>query len=70
MRIYSNKRVFYLVLMHMHLFLWCFFMVENCYFHLAGRRKRNLGTFLETYVGFLINVALQLFSKYYQSYIN
>ena len=22
---------FYLVLMHMYIFLWCFFMVKNCY---------------------------------------
>ena len=22
---------FYLVLMHMYMFLWCFFMVKNCY---------------------------------------
>ena len=23
--------IFYLVLMHMYTFLWCFFMVKNCY---------------------------------------
>ena len=28
--IYSHG-AFYLMLMHMYIFLWCFFMVENCY---------------------------------------
>ena len=46
------------------------FFLKSRYFHLSGRRKMNIGTFSETYVDFLINVVLQLFSKYYQSYIN
>ena len=46
-----------------------FIFLKSC-FHLGGCRKMNLGAFLETYVGFLKNVILQLFSKYYQSYIN
>ena len=47
-----------------------FIFLNSCYFHFGGCRKMNLGKFLETYVGFLKNVVLQLFSKYYQSYIN
>ena len=46
------------------------FFLKSRYFHLDGHRKMCLGTFLETYVGFQKNVVLQLFSKYYQSYIN
>ena len=47
-----------------------FIFLKRCCFHLGDCRKMNLGAFLETYVGFLKNVILQLFSKYYQSYIN
>ena len=33
-------------------------------------RKMNLSAFEETYVGLIKNVVLELFSKYYQTYIN
>ena len=44
-----------------------FIFLTSRHFQLGGLRKTNLSTFWETYIGFIENVFLQLFSKYYKS---
>ena len=47
-----------------------FIILKEPYFRLDGREEMSLGASWESYVGFLKNFALQLFSKHVHGYIN
>ena len=44
--------------------------LKGCYFVMGGPIDKNVDMFLQTFVGFLKSVVLQLFQKYNQSYVN
>ena len=47
-----------------------FIFLSGCYFVMGNPIDMNVDVFLETSVGFLKSVVLQLFPKYSQSYVN
>ena len=47
-----------------------FIFLKVCHFAMGSPIDMNVGVFWETSAGFLTSVALQLFPKYSQSYVN